>query len=486
MTVQDEASSNPKGEINLKFPEQDVLSQQPWHDDLLDRARIADVLTRLIESQSNPFTMSIHGYWGTGKTFLLKRWQKELENAGFKAIYFNAWEDDFCDDPLLSIIGQLSDYFKAGSLKRLALRASRYVGQLIVANVSHVTTATVGVPLKVDHQENQSNPLVDTYLEQKKIKDQLKTELSKLSEQVTKQTKHPLIFIVDELDRCRPTFAIELLERVKHIFDVPNIVFVFGVNRDELCKSLKSIYGDIEADVYLRRFFDLEFNLPKANSEAFTRNMMGKYALGSLEQPDHISRLHGEFDVLIQDMPTLWSHLDLSLRDIDYCVRLVTFVAASLRPGQPIFPYILGLLVALRVENPVLFDEFVAGKRRGSRVMDYIDESIPIREQYSHLQEVLLRIEAHLYLSDKRFGMSKYGYPLAVEQLTLLQSDSELTQPELLSNRTGKVGGDPNRLIQLIERFESSSLIGPSPAFPPTAIRYVASLIDLNEDLIKR
>ena len=42
---------------------------------------------------------------------------------------------------------------------------------------------------------------------------------------------------------------IELLERVKHIFDVPNIVFVFGVNRDELCKSLKSIYGDIEADV---------------------------------------------------------------------------------------------------------------------------------------------------------------------------------------------------------------------------------------------
>ena len=207
MTVQDEASSNPKGEINLKFPEQDVLPQQPWHDDLLDRARIADVLTRLIESQSNPFTMSIHGYWGTGKTFLLKRWQKELENAGFKAIYFNAWEDDFCDDPLLSIIGQLSDYFKAGSLKRLALRASRYVGQLIVANVSHVTTATVGVPLKVDHQENQRHPLVDTYLEQKKIKDQLKTELSKLSEQVTKQTKHPLIFIVDELDRCRPTFA---------------------------------------------------------------------------------------------------------------------------------------------------------------------------------------------------------------------------------------------------------------------------------------
>ena len=53
-------------------------------------------------------------------------------------------------------------------------------------------------------------------------------------------TGQPLVFIIDELDRCRPTFAIELLERVKHIFDVPNIVFVFGINRSELVKALDS------------------------------------------------------------------------------------------------------------------------------------------------------------------------------------------------------------------------------------------------------
>ena len=71
------------------------------------------------------------------------------------------------------------------------------------------------------------------------------------------------MFIIDELDRCRPTFAIELLERVKHIFDVPNIVFVFGINRAELVKSLESIYGEIDAGTYLRRFFDMEFVLPE-------------------------------------------------------------------------------------------------------------------------------------------------------------------------------------------------------------------------------
>ena len=85
----------------------------PWHDDVLDREKIAERLTNLIRTQSVPFVVSIHGAWGTGKTFMLKRWQKQLEEEeSFQAIYFNAWDDDFCDDPLIAIIGQLSDYLQ--------------------------------------------------------------------------------------------------------------------------------------------------------------------------------------------------------------------------------------------------------------------------------------------------------------------------------------------------------------------------------------
>ena len=81
---------------------------------------IADRLTNLARNQSAPFVISIHGYWGTGKTFMLKRWQKDLERQDFKAIYLNAWEDDFGDDPLLAIIGQLSEYLKEGALRTIA------------------------------------------------------------------------------------------------------------------------------------------------------------------------------------------------------------------------------------------------------------------------------------------------------------------------------------------------------------------------------
>ena len=120
-------------------------------------------------------------------------------------------------------------------------------------------------------------------------KDELKKGLEKLSEAVFKRLQHPLVFIIDELDRCRPTFAIELLERVKHIFDVPYLVFVFGINRDELCKSLSSIYGEINTDVYLRRFFDFGFQLQEVESQAFVEHLIDKFQLGeafrSLDKP---------------------------------------------------------------------------------------------------------------------------------------------------------------------------------------------------------
>lgn len=67
------------------------------------------------------------------------------------------------------------------------------------------------------------------------------------------------MFFIDELDRCRPTFAIELLERIKHLFDIQNIVFVLSIDKEQLEASTAAAYGSaINAPEYLRRFIDLE------------------------------------------------------------------------------------------------------------------------------------------------------------------------------------------------------------------------------------
>ena len=76
--------------VTLKLGEPAVDCKNPWGDDLLARQDIAKRLTSHVEYQEPPLTISIHGQWGTGKTFMLRRWQKDLENQGFRAIYFNS------------------------------------------------------------------------------------------------------------------------------------------------------------------------------------------------------------------------------------------------------------------------------------------------------------------------------------------------------------------------------------------------------------
>ena len=209
------------------------------------------------------------------------------------------------------------------------------------------------------------------YASQRRTKDEIKEQLGELSDQVREETGKPVVFIIDELDRCRPTFAVELLERVKHIFDVPNMVFVFGVNRSELCSSLQSIYGEIDADIYLRRFFDMEFKLPEVETETFCKQLMDRFRLPELFAS--LTRSTGSFvhqqDIgeLYNSIPAFWSRFGLSLRDLDYCVRSVAFVGRSLQPSHPTFPLLLGLLIPLKIKNNLMYRHLIKRTQSSQR-----------------------------------------------------------------------------------------------------------------------
>ena len=114
MTQEPDSTDAPPALPALKIVEPKVDPDEPWGDDVLDREEIATRLTSIVRGQEAPFVISLDGRWGTGKTFLLDRWAHDLRNKGFEAIYFNAWEDDFNDDPLLAIVGQLSEHFNEG------------------------------------------------------------------------------------------------------------------------------------------------------------------------------------------------------------------------------------------------------------------------------------------------------------------------------------------------------------------------------------
>ena len=390
--------------VTLKLSEPVVDSEKPWSDDLLVRQDIATRLTNLVATQELPLTVSLHGQWGTGKTFMLKRWQKTLEQENFRAIYFNAWEDDFYDDPLVAMIGQLSEYFQERSLKSLVSDVAKVAVPLIRQNVLGVLEKHTGLTLTLSQGNETSQDPLESYISQRTSKVELKRKLTDLSAKVLEETGHPLIFIVDELDRCRPTFAIELLERVKHIFDVSHIVFVFGLNRDELSKSLSSVYGDINTDVYLRRFFDFEFNLPEADSQGFTLHLIDKF---QLQQVFNNLNVEGRYNVHVYDFqnytaifPKLWSALGLSLRDIDYSIRLLALLAKNIPVGTYTNPFILGILIGMKFKKPEFYHLLATGNFLTSEIMDYIDGELRRDLMDEDLSRSLDQSEGYLYCAD--------------------------------------------------------------------------------------
>ncbi len=484
MSEEEQVAADQRELPQFKYPEPDISREQPWQDDELGRKQIAERLTELICSQHEPFIVSIDGQWGSGKTFLLKRWQMDLKNDGFRAVYYNAWEDDFCDDPLLSIIGQMSEQFKEGKFKESAEQVGQIAVQLIKQNLIAVPSKLTGLDLSVDSSKLDGRDLLQEYSDQRKTKDRLKKKLTQLSAAVAEETGRPLVFIIDELDRCRPTFAIELLERVKHIFDVPGLVFVFGVNRTEICKSLQSVYGEIDADLYLHRFFDIEFSLPVSDATPFCRSLMRKYRLEEYFSALDGSRPHRthslEYNRLSQGVPGLCVRFGLSLREIDHCVRLIALVARTLSEQYDMHPDLLAFLIPLKLKNPLLYRQFILGERRASDLFNYVEELDTPLTADRGLDEWLIATEFCLYFTEVPDPPVPPGESSAIKQLELLAQDKKLTHPELLSNRTkASTKERAKRLLRLRDSHE----IARFPGLRRSTLLYLDGLIDFRKTL---
>lgn len=483
MTDANDTPALKRASVNLKLPQASVSPDEPWNDDVLDRQELAGMLTNLIRNQSHPFTISIHGYWGTGKTFLLQRWQQDLGTQGFHAIYFNAWQDDFCDNPLLAILGQLHEHFKTPRLQGLAAAAIDIAVPLLRQTALTLVKTTTG--LSPDLDEARPPTILDEYREQRKTKDSLKSKLANLSSAVYDETGCPLVFIIDELDRCRPTFAIELLERVKHIFDIEHMVFVFGINRVELARSLHSIYGEIDSDVYLRRFFDIEFTLPEIDGATYCRHAMDKFRLQDIFSDlasEANNNVHAEeYRALRDHFPEIWSRFGLSLRDIEHCVASIALVAKNVAAGSYIFPIVLGLLIPTKLMNRDLYYSFVQHKSTPGDLIDYIDEFFS-SEQVTEIEYRSLDfVEAHLYFAETVSFRHPHGTPSALEQLEALSNGEDPSNCECLSKRIKDA--DQDRIREMLHTVKS---VYRHYRNAGDIVKYIASLIDLHQRVLRR
>lgn len=390
----------------LKTKEIEIPETEPFKNDKLQREENAKILTAFIRSCDQPSVLCIDAEWGQGKTTFLRMWKQYLKNEGFATLYFSAWENDFSDDALVSLIGEISSSIKELSIhgniskarkcfktaKKLSATLLKNAGPLAVKLVTYgaVDANAATEQAIAGFTESIAKEQIEKYEKSKKTLAKFRTALENFANSLydnrqekgsDQPEKNPVVFIIDELDRCRPTFAIELLEKVKHFFNVKNFVFVIATDKTQMGHSIKAVYGpNFDVNSYLRRFIDFDYLLPLPEQGRYLESLFQKFGFTEYFQQASLASGRRSNEV-IQFLDMLANAFSLTLRDQDHCCSLLSIFIRSTTPARlSLNPQVLGLMIVLKLKKPELYKDIRSGKLVGLQIIKELSSDPKISE----------------------------------------------------------------------------------------------------------
>lgn len=387
-----EISSNDSApKVIEKFPE-----------DKLERAKYAKFLTKYLKSTSYDdststhlnYVLNLNSEWGAGKSYFLRRWANDLK-AQHPVVYIDAWKQDYSEDPLMTVISSMISQLKEQAPKSVEAfkPPKKLIGLLKVAAPAiarGLTKRYLGIdPVKImesDDEEEQGEDikdengkpidmgvaaskvvghLISEHDAKAKAIESLKVTVEQWVESVIDNNKNkPAFVFIDELDRCRPNYAVEMLETIKHIFDIKGVVFVVATDTEQLQHAVKAIYGEgFDARTYLARFFDSRFSLKSPNFDNLLEVHCQKEKL-SKEHFDELDILvwpeNGGYEFTMDNITAVLSSFSLSTRSAIQITEKIIAIISNLDNGSKLDLLMLTTLLCVREKNENLYEEVLS------------------------------------------------------------------------------------------------------------------------------
>lgn len=336
-------------------------------EDALDRNEDLNSFCHLLSTQNSMNSIALDGRWGSGKTFFVKQCallinaknslsniDKDIAESILKvakqsnsfegltdnkllAVYFDAWENDSNEDPVLALIYRI--------VQQLDLKTNGFDLNHLAHVLGIIVDAITDKPIS-----NAISSLKECdFLDVIRKHEDLETIIKKFFDEVLFEKAEQLIIFLDELDRCRPSYAVKLLERIEHYFINDRITFVFSVNLEQLQHTIKNFYGnDFDACRYLDRFFDLRLSLPLINTTKYYNSLN---LSNNVEIDRVLMRIQQTFNMSLREFCKFYDSVKVSGMK-SYFNETEDFM----------FKYIVTLCLALKITNITLHDEFIEGK----------------------------------------------------------------------------------------------------------------------------
>ena len=342
--------------------------------DFLQRKKPGDNLSKLMRKYINPQVVALNGNWGTGKTWFLEKWahQHQSKFADTYVVYFDAFAHDYISDPLPALVSALEEHtsLRDRNIKRMKIAAFKVaqigarVGLAVATSgASELGMAGSGIIKSLGNQAEKD--LEEYWRKEKGRGNAMKQFRSALKALTSMDNGKRLIFVVDELDRCRPDYALEVLEVIKHFFSVLRVHFVLGVNLVALEDMVRARYGAKDyANEYLEKFIHIKLTLPEEVSDGYVskKNVLEylDHLCREAKVPDHIG---GWLKVRAKFVSSTNS---ISLRQIEHIVSAVDLANSeskrtdSQRGGLPVGRYgIMVDLILSKIVRPDLHQKFL-------------------------------------------------------------------------------------------------------------------------------
>lgn len=343
------------------------------YNDPINRNKDIVYFYNILQAQEAAGAIAIDGRWGSGKTFFVRQTQMVInalnpsstidektkatvrlpfpkndeENENYSiAVYYDAWENDNDTEPVLSLIYEIT--------KQLSIDFS-------LSDISIVKTAGAIIEAISGHNVNGIKDALtseDPFTKFKEEKD-VEQKIKDFFASILAERGNRLVIFIDELDRCKPTFAVHLLEQIKHYIFDDRITFVFSINLEQLQHTIKHYYGaDFDSCRYLDRFFDFRVSMPPANMEKF----YSEIGLESRYYVDIVTkRIINMYNFELREITRFYSQIKAAVYEPTHDSEKYDFMFPDGKGRQIILIYIVPLLIGLKIADISKYDQFING-----------------------------------------------------------------------------------------------------------------------------
>ena len=319
----------------FKFDETTELQdykENPFFDCMPGAEKFAECLKCHVLTKPTPYVLLLEDHFGMGKTHFSTRFAYYLRECKIDAIYFSAWENDYIEQPFVSFSAEILKYFnKSQTVKKKNLKKTALSIKELILNLAKSTSTTYGINVfgnEVSTTVNNKEAIsaVEKFLNNFIERDDYLTSFKKtLKSFIEELPNHKLVIIVDELDRCRPDYAMKTLEIIKHFFDIEGLFLIVPTNIRSLQRSVKALYGiDDEAskeasyESYINKFFSDKLYMYKPEYLKLTQKLITEKNIKALLDSNKLV-LNDRYNSLsvLQDKIAYYANgYKLSLREV--------------------------------------------------------------------------------------------------------------------------------------------------------------------------